>query len=64
MKTKVELKQMLNLKLEKGEDASDLIEQLANYPNSNIIRTNVVYSDQEKQAIMLFNKDKRFKETE
>ena len=64
MKTKVELKQMLNLKLEKGEDASELIEQLANYPKSNTITTNVFYTDHEKKAIMMFNKQKPFKITE
>ena len=58
--TKVELNQMIDNRLRKGLDASDLVEQLKAFPATNVIRTNVIYSKEEKEAIMLFNKDKRF----
>jgi hypothetical protein len=58
--TKVELNQMIDNRLRKGLDASDLIEKLKAFPATKIIRTNGIYSKEEKEAIMLFNKDKRF----
>lgn len=62
--TKVELTQAINLRLSKGLDASDLLEQLNSYPKTNTIRTVVKHSEEEKKAIMMFNKDKRFNITE
>lgn len=64
MKTKIELTQAINLRLSKGLDASDLLEQLNSYPKTNTIRTVVKHSEEEKKAIMMFNKDKRFTITE
>lgn len=58
--TKVELNQMIDNRLRKVLDASDLVEQLKAFPATNVIRTNVVYSKEEKEAVMLFNNDKRF----
>lgn len=62
--TKVELTQAINLRLSKGLDASDLLEQINIYPKTNTIRTVVKHSEEEKKAIMMFNKDKGFTITE
>lgn len=62
--TKAELNQMIDNRLRKGLDASDLIEKLKDFPATNVIRTNVIYSKEEKEAVMLFNKDKLFNITE
>jgi hypothetical protein len=58
--TKVELSQMIDNRLRKGLDARDLVEQLKTFAATNVIRTNVIYSKEEKEAVMLFNNDKRF----
>lgn len=62
--TKVELNQMIDNRLRKGLDAKDLMEQLKAFPATKVIRTNVIYSKEEKEAVMLFNNDKRFTNTE
>lgn len=62
--TKVELNQMIDNRLRKGLDVSDLMEKLKAFTDTNVIRTNVIYSKEEKEAVMLFNKDKRFTNTE
>lgn len=68
MKTKVELTQAIrNLKIQKDIIEGKIIYYnmlLENYPKTNTIRTVVKHSEEEKKAIMMFNKDKRFTITE
>jgi hypothetical protein len=64
MKTRVELRQAINNRLMQGEDASDLLQQLKDYPKETTTYTTIKHSDEEKKAIMMFNGDKRFTITE